>query len=108
MIGIITVVTNEKSNLNDFYLSLISQTYNNFTLYFVDNNSADGSMDYFKELNKENSLSVKYVSLDYNSGFSYGSNKGAEYAIEDGCDYLFILNSDVVLEKNCIDELIKL
>lgn len=104
-IGIVTVVTNEKHNLKNFYDSLISQTYKDFTLYFVDNNSNDGSQEFFRELNNQNLLTVKYLTLDYNSGFAAGSNIGAKEAIKDGCKYLFILNNDVVIDSKCLEEL---
>lgn len=106
-IGIVTVVTNEKNNLKDFFDALVSQTLNDFTLYFVDNNSSDGSVQYFKELNNPQRIPVKYITLDYNSGFSSGSNTGAKKAIEDGCEYLFIVNNDVVMDSLCLEELKK-
>lgn len=107
-IGIVTVVTNEKYNLNDFYVSLTEQTFKDFTLYFVDNNSTDGSSEHFKELNGSNDIKVTYIRLDHNSGFSAGSNTGAQQAINDGCEYLFISNNDLIYDKNAISELIKL
>lgn len=107
-IGIVTVVTNEKHNLNSLYESLANQTFKDFTLYFVDNNSDDGSYEYFKELNSLNEIKVVYIKLENNTGFSAGSNTGAKQAINDGCDYLFISNNDLVYDKNAISELIKL
>lgn len=107
-LGIITVVTNEKQNLKDFYLSLAEQTFKDFTIYFVDNNSTDGSIDYFNELNKTNRLDVKYIRLDYNSGFSGGCNSGAENAIKDGCKYLFFSNNDLFFDNMALEEMIKL
>jgi GT2 family glycosyltransferase len=107
-LGIITVVTNEKLNLKDFYTSLAQQTFKDFTVYFVDNNSADGSIEYFKDLNSSNVLNVKYIRLDYNSGFSGGCNIGAENAIQDGCKYLFFSNNDLFFEERSLDELLKL
>lgn len=104
-IGIVTVVTNEKNNLKDFFDALVSQTFKDFTLYFVDNNSNDGSVQYFNELNNPSRINVQYISLDHNSGFSAGSNIGAKKAIEDGCEYLFIVNNDVVIDTNCLKEL---
>lgn len=106
-IGVVTVVTNEKNNLNDFYNALLSQTFKDFTLYFVDNNSADGSAEYFKALNGNESINCKYIKLDYNSGFSAGSNTGAKQAIAEGCEYLFIVNNDVVIDSRCLEELKK-
>jgi len=107
-LGIVTVVTNEKQNLKDFYFTLAEQTYKDFIIYFVDNNSTDGSIEYFKELNKNNTVSVEYIHLNYNSGFSGGCNVGAEKAISDGCKYLFFSNNDLVFDKHAMEEMVKL
>jgi GT2 family glycosyltransferase len=107
-IGIITVVTNEKHNLKNFYISVSSQTFKDFTVYFVDNNSSDGSPEYFKELNLNNTVNVIYITLEHNLGFSAGSNTGAEAAINDGCEFLFISNNDLVYDKNAIGEMLAL
>ncbi|HEY3249499.1 MAG TPA: glycosyltransferase family 2 protein [Ignavibacteria bacterium] len=106
-VGIVTVVTNEKHNLESLYSSLSEQTYKDFSLYFVDNNSKDGSVESFKELNKAGTIKTEYIKLNYNAGFSGGSNIGAECAIKDGCKYLFISNNDLVYDKNAIAELLK-
>lgn len=107
-LGIVTVVTNEKQNLKDFYLTLAQQTFKDFTIYFVDNNSTDGSVEYFKELNKDGGIKVVYLQLSYNSGFSGGCNAGAEKAISEGCEYLFFSNNDLVFDERAMEELMKL
>lgn len=101
-LALITVVTNEKKNLEDFFISLSGQSFKNFTVYFVDNNSHDGSADAFKELNIDSRLNVKYILLKYNSGFSGGCNIGAEDAVKDGCKYLFFSNNDLFFDKNAL------
>lgn len=101
-LALITVVTNEKNNLEDFFFSLAGQSFKNFTIYFVDNNSSDGSVDAFKALNINSPLIVKYILLKYNSGFSGGCNLGAAEAIKDGCKYLFFSNNDLFFDKDAL------
>jgi hypothetical protein len=108
ILGIITVVTNEKQNLQEYFNSLKEQVLKDFTLYFVDNNSTDGSVEFFKELNKNNEITTEYILLNFNSGFSGGCNAGAERAIEDGCKYLFFSNNDLVFDQQAMNELKKL
>ena len=107
-VAIILVVTNEKQKIEKLYYSLLKQTYKNIRIYFVDNNSKDGSQGYSKEINNKLQLDIKYISLKENSGFAKGNNIGAERAIQDGCNYVFILNPDMELNKICIEELLKL
>ena len=57
--GIVLVVTNEKHNLQMLYESLSKQTYKNFIIYFVDNNSSDGSVDFSKDLNKNFGFDIR-------------------------------------------------
>jgi GT2 family glycosyltransferase len=104
-VGVVTVVTNEKGNLKAFYSSLSCQKFKNFTLYFVDNNSSDGTVEYFKLLNKDNQIDIKYIELKSNVGFAAGTNHGAEAAINDSCNFLYIVNNDVVSDENCLLEL---
>jgi GT2 family glycosyltransferase len=106
--GIILVVTNEKHNLQLLYESLEKQTYKNFTLFFIDNNSSDGSVNFSKEINEKFCFDIKYTLLKENIGDHKGNSIGAVEALNDGCDYIFVLNNDTELEKTCIEELIKL
>ncbi len=107
-IGIILVITNEKHNLEMLYASLSRQTYKKFSIYFVDNNSIDGSVEYSKKINKDFDFDINYIFLNENSGFAKGNNIGAKAATLDGCDYLFILNNDTELDRDCLNQLIKL
>lgn len=66
----------------------------------VDNNSTDGS----KEFVKKKFPQVKVISLKKNYGFAKAVNIGIENSKG---TYLFITNSDVELEKNCLANLIK-
>ncbi|HJY63979.1 MAG TPA: glycosyltransferase family 2 protein [Ignavibacteria bacterium] len=106
--GIILVVTNEKHNLELLYTSLAAQTYKNFSIYFVDNNSTDGSVDLSKELNKKFDFKIQYILLKENIGDHKGNSIGAAKAYEDGCDFIFVLNNDTELDPLCMEELYKL
>lgn len=105
-IGIILVVFNQKNNLRTLYDSLYKQTYKNFQVYLVDNNPKDETLLYSNELNKIYNLNISYYEQSTNTGFAEGSNIGANYAIKDNCNYLFILNNDMELQENCLEELL--
>jgi len=106
--GIILVVYNQKENLKLLYESLIRQSYTYFTVYFVDNNSTDGSYEHSLELNKTYNLDIKYIFPGDNTGFAKGNNIGAEKAAEDKCEYIFILNNDTELHEDCLKYLVQL
>lgn len=106
--GIIAVIYNQKHNLKPFFESLKLQSFKDFTVYFIDNNSVDGSYDYAKILNEDQILDIRYIKQSQNTGYAGGNNTGAKEAARSGCEYLFILNNDMILEKNCFSELVKL
>lgn len=78
--------------------------YNNYLLIVVDNCSTDNS---YHILEKELDNNIKLIKSDYNGGYAYGNNVGISFALSDNCDYVLILNNDVVLEKNTISELVE-
>ncbi len=107
-IAVILVVTNERHNLEMLYRSLAIQSYKNFSIYFVDNNSTDGSAERSKELNGEFSFDIRYILLNENAGDAKGNSIGAAAAVKDRFDYVFILNNDTELDSHCLEELVKL
>lgn len=70
-------------------------------IYIVDNGSPDGSG---QELSAryQQEKNIRVILSKENGGFSYGNNLGMTAAIEDGCKYLFLLNSDVYLLNDAV------
>ena len=66
----------------------------------VDNGSTDGSLDYLKSKFPK----FKILSSGGNLGFARGNNFGVHQATG---DYVWLLNSDTLLEKNTINTLMK-
>lgn len=52
-------------------------------------------------------LDIKIIVNKENLGFSGGHNVGIKYAIEDGADYILILNNDTEVRKDLIWELLR-
>jgi GT2 family glycosyltransferase len=107
-IGIVTVYYNQPQYVKPLIDSLMKQSYVDFILHFVDNGSSGDILKVLQSANIGNQLNIKYIRQDNNTGYAAGTNKGAKLAIKDGCQYLFILNTDVMLHKNCIQELVLL
>ncbi|MDD4993940.1 MAG: glycosyltransferase family 2 protein [Paludibacter sp.] len=107
-IGIVTVLFNSASVLDDYFKSLSEQTFNDFTLYVVDNLSPDESLNKTNLLaeNYKNSFNTVVIENDFNTGVARGNNIGLKMAIADGCKYVLLSNNDVVFKKDTIDLLI--
>ncbi|HEY5123355.1 MAG TPA: glycosyltransferase [Ignavibacteria bacterium] len=92
-------------NVRDLVDNCISSIYsaNNknhkIEIFFVDNNSIDGSVKYIKEKYPE----VKVISNDKNIGFSKANNIALKQA---SGEYILILNPDTVLEEGTFSKMI--
>ncbi len=71
-------------------------------LIVVDNGSTDGSIVLVKDRFPE----VNLITLDRNYGFVGGVNRGIERAIEQGCEYVALLNNDAVAEPDWLEKLV--
>ena len=68
----------------------------------VDNGSDDGTCEIIKREYPE----VMLVETHENLGFGRGNNIGMQYAIEEGFDYLFLLNQDAWIASDALERLI--
>lgn len=71
-----------------------------FDVVVVDNGSFDGGADYVKINYNKHRLIIN----DENLGFAKAVNQGIKSV---NTDYVLLLNNDVILEKNCISNLLK-
>ncbi|MBW1975372.1 MAG: glycosyltransferase family 2 protein [Deltaproteobacteria bacterium] len=97
-VSVIVVNYNGKHHLQGCLDSLRSQSFRDFEIILVDNGSEDGSVDFVLEHYPE----VILVENKENRGFCGGNNDGI--AVSKG-KYLFLLNNDTVLDKECLNAL---
>lgn len=105
-IGIVTVLYNSAPVLKDFFDSLQYQSYCNFVLYAVDNNSSDGTVVEIKQLMTGVNFKTILIEEKENWGVAKGNNIGIKAALDDGCQYVLLSNNDIVLEKDTIEILL--
>ncbi len=97
---------NGRENTLDCLDSIKKINIDNFELYTVviDNGSKEKlnlPKDYLGE------IPLKIIESEVNLGFSGGHNKVIRYALENGADFVLILNNDTEVNKNLISELLK-
>jgi GT2 family glycosyltransferase len=102
-IGVITVTYNSDEHLDEFIKSVNHQNYKNFFLYFVDNHSKDGTIN---NISKVNSNNVKIIQNQKNLGIATANNQGITSAINDGCEFILLLNNDTSFSKNLFRKLV--
>ena len=84
--------------------SLEKIKYKNFEIIIVDNDSRDESIETLRSYFKD-----KHIVLESNKngGFAYGNNIGIKYALENGADYILLINNDTTVEENFLDVLVE-
>lgn len=86
--------------LKDCLESLSEQSYKDFEIILVDNNSTDNSLNYIME----NFPKVKIIKLDKNYGFAKAINEGVKSS---KAEYAVFLNNDTFADKDWLNQLIK-
>jgi GT2 family glycosyltransferase len=100
LISILVLNHNGKHLLKPCLESIFGQTFTDYEVIVVDNNSNDGSAEYIKE----NFTNITLIENPENLGFAGGNNMGIKACAG---EWIFFLNNDTILEKNCLEFLAK-
>lgn len=84
------------------FMSLRNSEYPVQTI-IIDNASNDGTVEYIRERFPE----IHLIESKENLGFGRANNIGMRYALDHGCDYVFLLNQDAWVESDTIGELVR-
>ena len=102
-IHIVIPTFNRINYLVDCIHSIHKQTYNNYKIIVVDDNSSDNTSEIIKTRFKDTIVLLGTGSLWWTGA----TNKGCGYALENGAELILTLNDDLVLAKNYLAEMIK-
>jgi GT2 family glycosyltransferase len=100
LVSIIVLTWNGKQHLKTCLDSCLAQSYKNLEIIVVDNASTDGTCDYIRK----NYPRINIITNGKNLGFAEGNNVGIRAAKG---EWIFVLNNDTKLKKNCVEELYK-
>jgi GT2 family glycosyltransferase len=82
--------------------SLAGLDYPNVETVVVDNDSSDGSADHLRTRYPQHKL----IQSDKNLGYAGGNNLGIRYAVEQGADYVWVLNNDTEVSPDALTHLV--
>lgn len=99
---IIILNWNGKEDTIECLESLKHITYPNYEILLVDNGSIDGSVECFRELYP----GLEIIETGENLGFAEGNNVGIRRAMDEGVDYVLLLNNDTVVDPEFLGELV--
>jgi len=83
--------------------SVFKLDYPNFEVIVVDNGSTDNSAEIIPKMYAQ----VIFVENKQNLGYTGGNNIGMQYAMDNGADYIWLLNNDMVVEPDTLSKLIE-
>lgn len=84
--------------------SIRKYTGPDYKIYIVDNCSVDGSFDRLKnEYRKDGDIFL--IQAEKNNGYSAGNNIGIKIAEQEGCNIIYIINSDVELLNDALGQM---
>ena len=101
-LAIVIINWNSFDLTSDTLVSLSSTSYKNYDIIVVDNFSTDNSA---AQLEKD-FPSIILLKSDENKGFTGGNNLGFDYAINEGYEYVMMLNNDVAVESDFLEPLV--
>ena len=99
LVSIIIPNWNGRHHLEACLSSLRNQTFTDFEVILVDNDSSDGSQEFVLE----NFPEVRLVELESNQGFTGGCNAGFEVALG---AFIVLLNNDTEADSNWLSSLV--
>jgi GT2 family glycosyltransferase len=83
--------------------SLANLTFPSFKIVVVDNASTDGSAGMIRKAFPD----VTIISTRENLGFAGGCNLGLKYAMDQGANFVWLLNNDTVVEPDTLTQLVR-
>lgn len=130
-ISAVIVTYNRKEMLLQCVKTLLNQTIQPDCIYIMDNHSTDGTYKCLKEAgvlleasqsvqvdknskiqyqekeNNDKKCEIYYQYLENNLGGAGGFSRGISMAYRDGADAVWIMDDDVLPEKNCLESLLE-
>ncbi len=82
--------------------SLRAQSFKDFTLFLIDNETSERSINFLTTAAPE----AEIVRLEKNEGFAGGNNAALAKAIAENFEYAFLINMDALAEVDCLEKLI--
>ncbi len=103
LVYVVTVNWNNAPDTLECLRTLRGLTYPNFRLLVVDNGSTDGSAERLARAAPD----AEHLRLPKNRGFAGGFNAGAHRALENGAQFVLLLNNDTLADPGLLEPLVE-
>lgn len=102
-VAIILVNYNGEKFQTECIQSIYNMNYNNYDIIIIDNDSKDNSVKIVKEKFKD----IILIETGKNNGVAKGNNIGIEYALNNGYEYVLLLNNDTEVDKQMLTKMLE-
>jgi GT2 family glycosyltransferase len=102
LVYVIVLSWNRCSTVLECLSNLRCISYRHFKVVVVDNNSKDNSVSEIQRLHSD----VHLILNRENEGYAGGANRGIEYALCSGADYVWLLNDDTTVPAGTLNALV--
>ncbi len=99
-ISIVIIHYNTPHYLETCLKAILTQTYQNLEVIFIDNNSPEPEGVEFMQKKYGNSDRVKLVLNKDNLGYAKAANQGIKISLENNADYVVITNPDIIYTES--------
>lgn len=103
-VGVLLPMYNVSNYIEECLASWSAQTYEDLTLFLVDDGSTDATLDIVDRVLADAGVDYVVDKHGNNRGWAYAMNTSANRAIKEGAEYLFIANADDWVERTIIEE----
>jgi len=98
-VSINIVIYNGLKYIKPCFDSIFNQSFKDFEVIVIDNNSSDGSVNFIKE----NYPDAKLILNNENAGFAKAHNQAINF---NNSEYVLVINQDIILESDFIEKLV--
>lgn len=102
-INCVVVTYNREKLLKENITSLKAQTYHINKIFIINNHSTDDTANFLSQFSNDPQIQV--CNLEKNVGGAGGFSYGIRLAVEDGCDYVWIMDDDTIPQSDTLERL---
>lgn len=89
--------------LKDCLISLRNQTFQEFDIFLIDNETSEESFSLLQSLAPEATI----IRREHNDGFAGGNNAALEHVLARGYAYVLLVNMDTIVDQHCLKTLVQ-
>ena len=104
-ISILIVTFNRKKLLKNLVEFIFIQRFCDYKITVIDNASSDGSFLYINNLWDLKKNNIEWISLEENIGGAGGFYEGIKYALDQGSEYIWMMDDDGYPAEDCLEKL---